>query len=112
MSTVGWDEVKRQAHERRRAAGLPVRSEAEKSAMMERLAAEVRAHKLADIRREQELTQRDVAAAMGVSGPRVSAIEHGELERVEVSTLRAYVEALGGKMRVVADFGDTEYKIA
>ncbi|MEO3860372.1 XRE family transcriptional regulator [Acrocarpospora sp. B8E8] len=112
MSAVGWDEVKRKAHERRKAAGLPVRSQAEKDAAMGRMAAEIRAYRLAEIRREQDLTQRDVAAAMGVSGPRVSAIEHGELDRVEVSTLRAYVEALGGKMRVIADFGDTEYKIA
>jgi predicted XRE-type DNA-binding protein len=112
MSATSWDEVKRQAHARRRAAGLPVRSAAEKDAAMVRLAAEIRAYKLAEIRREQELAQLDVADAMGVSGPRVSAIEHGDLDRVEVSTLRAYVEALGGRLRVVADFGDTEYKIA
>lgn len=49
---------------------------------------------------------------MGVSGPRVSAIEHGEVDRVEVATLRSYVEALGGRLRVVADFGDTEYTVA
>ncbi|MEO3871783.1 XRE family transcriptional regulator [Nonomuraea sp. B12E4] len=112
MSAASWDEVKRQAHERRTASGLPVRSDAAKEAAMARLKAEVRAHKLAEVRRDQELTQRDVADAMGVSGPRVSAIEHGELDRVEVSTLRAYVEALGGQLRVIADFGDTEYKIA
>ncbi|MEU7935917.1 XRE family transcriptional regulator [Microbispora bryophytorum] len=79
---------------------------------MDRLAAEVRAHRLAEIRQEQDLTQRDVAALMGVSAPRVSAIEHGEIDRAEVSTLRSYVEALGGRLRVVADFGDTEYTLA
>ncbi|MFF0307884.1 XRE family transcriptional regulator [Streptosporangium sp. NPDC004379] len=112
MSTVDWDEVKRRARERRQAAGLPVQSEAEKSAAMERLTAEVRAYRLAEIRREQDLTQRDVADTMGVSGPRVSAIEHGEVDRVEVATLRSYVEALGGRLRVVADFDDTEYTVA
>ncbi|MFC7217240.1 XRE family transcriptional regulator [Streptomyces polyrhachis] len=76
----------------------------EKRAAMDRLAAEVR--------RDQELTQRDVAAAMGVSAPRVSSIEHGEVDRTEVATLRSYVEALGGRLRVVADFGDTEYTVA
>ncbi|MFD8560092.1 XRE family transcriptional regulator [Streptosporangium canum] len=89
-----------------------MRSETEKSATMERLAAEVRAHKLAEIRRAQDLTQRDVAPTMGVSGPRVAAIEHGEVDRVEVATLRSYVEALGGRLRVVADFGDVEYTVA
>lgn len=100
MSGVNWDEIKQRARRQRQAAGLPVRSEAEKTAAMGRLAAEIRAHKLAEIRREQELTQRDVAATMGVSGPRVSAIEHGEIDRVEVATLRSYVEALGGRLRV------------
>lgn len=112
MSAANWDEVKQRARERRRASGLPLRSDSEKEAAMEKLAAEVRAHKLAEIRREQDLTQRDVAATMGVSGPRVSAIEHGEVDRVEVATLRSYVEALGGRLRVVADFGDVEYTVA
>ncbi|MEU6409803.1 XRE family transcriptional regulator [Microbispora sp. NPDC046933] len=112
MSSVGWEETKRRVRERREAAGLPVRSEEQKRADMDRLAAEVRAHRLAEIRQEQDLTQRDVAALMGVSAPRVSAIEHGEIDRAEVSTLRSYVEALGGRLRVVADFGDTEYTLA
>ncbi|MBX6384183.1 MAG: XRE family transcriptional regulator [Microbispora sp.] len=112
MTSVGWEETKRRVRERREAAGLPVRSEEQKKADMDRLAAEVRAHRLAEIRQEQDLTQRDVAALMGVSAPRVSAIEHGEIDRAEVSTLRSYVEALGGRLRVVADFGDTEYTLA
>ncbi|MDH6608508.1 putative XRE-type DNA-binding protein [Streptomyces sp. SAI-208] len=112
MSTVSWEETKRKARERRAASGLPVRSPQEKQAAMDRLTAEVRAHKLAEVRREQALTQRQVAASMGVSAPRVSAIENGELDRAEVATLRAYVEALGGRLRVVADFGDAEYTVA
>ncbi|MEU8276903.1 XRE family transcriptional regulator [Microbispora bryophytorum] len=112
MTSVGWEETKRRVRERREAAGLPVRSEEQKKADMDRLAAEVRAHRLAEIRQEQDLTQRDIAALMGVSAPRVSAIEHGEIDRAEVSTLRSYVEALGGRLRVVADFGDTEYTLA
>ncbi|NBM15125.1 XRE family transcriptional regulator [Streptomyces sp. GC420] len=112
MTAVSWEETKRKARERREAAGLPVRSAQEKRAAMDRLTAEVRAHKLAEVRREQALTQRQVAASMGVSAPRVSAIENGELDRAEVATLRAYVEALGGRLRVVADFGDAEYTVA
>lgn len=112
MSAVGWDEVKRQVYERRLAAGVPVRSPAEKQGAMDRLMAEVRAYRLAEIRQEQALTQKDVAETMGVSAPRVSAIENGETDRTEVATLRSYVEALGGRLRVVADFGDTEYTVA
>ncbi|MEU3408219.1 helix-turn-helix protein [Streptomyces sp. 3211.6] len=112
MNGIGWEEAKRQVRERRAAEGLPVRSAAEKRAAMDRLLAEVRAYRLAEIRQEQALTQRDVAETMGVSAPRVSAIENGDMDRTEVATLRSYVEAIGGHLRVVADFGDTEYTVA
>ncbi|GAA3865651.1 hypothetical protein GCM10023084_18530 [Streptomyces lacrimifluminis] len=49
---------------------------------------------------------------MGVSAPRISAIEHGEIDRTEVATLRSYVRALGGELRVIADFGDSAYTVA
>lgn len=41
----------------------------------------------------------------------------GELSRIDrredvlLSTLRAYVEALGGKLEVVADFGDKVFRL-
>jgi DNA-binding XRE family transcriptional regulator len=68
--------------------------------------AEVRAHRLAEVRAHRDLTQKAVAQTMGVSQSRVSAIERGELDRSELSTLGAYVRALGGKLQIVADFGD------
>ncbi|MEV1006431.1 XRE family transcriptional regulator [Streptomyces sp. NPDC049881] len=112
MSTVSWEETRRKVQERRKAAGLPVRSPEEKREAMDRLVAEVRAHRLAEIRREQALTQRSVAETMGVSAPRVSAVEHGHLDRTELATLRSDVEALGGRLRIVADFGTTEFTVA
>lgn len=63
---------------------------------MDLLTAHVRAYRLAEPRNEQALTQKAIASAMGVSAPRVSAIENGEPEHVELATLRSYVEALGG----------------
>ena len=71
----------------------------------------IRAWHLAQVRTEQDRTQEDVAQTMGVTQPRVSAIERGELDSVTLSTLRAYVRALGGRLRVVADFGDREYTL-
>lgn len=71
----------------------------------------VRAWHLAQVRAEQERTQDEVAHAMGVRQPRVSAIERGELDVVTLSTLRACVRALGGSLRVVADFGDRGYRL-
>ncbi len=66
----------------------------------------VRAHRLADVRKQQSVTQNDLAVVMKVSQARVSKIERGNLSRTEIGTLQSYVEALGGKLRVVADFGD------
>jgi len=71
----------------------------------------IRAWHLAQVRSEQDRTQEEVAQAMGVRQPRVSAIERGELDTVTLSTLRAYVRALGGRLHVVADFGDREYRL-
>lgn len=70
------------------------------------LLAEVRAHRLAEVRRNHGLTQRDVASAMHVSQARISKLEQGDLQRAELSTIRKYVEALGGRMEIVANFGD------
>jgi predicted XRE-type DNA-binding protein len=70
-----------------------------------RLHAEQRAYRLAEIRRERGLTQTQVAEHMHVSQRRVSAVERGELDRTEVGTVISYVEALGGRVEVVADFG-------
>ena len=36
----------------------------------------------------------------------MSAIERGHLDRAELSTITAYVTALGGRLEIVADFGD------
>jgi predicted XRE-type DNA-binding protein len=64
-------------------------------------------HHLAEMRKERGLTQQEVAAAMGVSQVRVSRMENGELDRMQVDSIAAYVSALGGHLKLVADFGDT-----
>ncbi|MFE9825157.1 XRE family transcriptional regulator [Streptomyces sp. NPDC005791] len=66
-------------------------------------------HRLAELRKRQHTTQVQVAEVMGVTQARVSHIEKGQLERSEVDTLAAYVKALGGKLKIVADFGDETY---
>lgn len=66
-------------------------------------------HRLAELWKRRHATQVQVAEAMGVTQARVSRIEKGQLERSEVETLAAYVKALGGKLEIVADFGDETY---
>lgn len=64
------------------------------------------AYRLAEIRKEQGLTQGEVAKRIGISQSRVSQLERGELSKSELSTVDAYVTALGGRARIIADFGD------
>jgi hypothetical protein len=47
-----------------------------------------------------------VATRTGVTQGRVSAIEHARPGKTELRTLVAYVEALGGRLAIIPDFGD------
>ena len=60
---------------------------------------------LAEQRTRLGLTQAQVARRMGVRQERVSAIERAEPGATEIRTLASYVEALGGRLNIVADFG-------
>ncbi|MEV4757534.1 helix-turn-helix transcriptional regulator [Micromonospora sp. NPDC049559] len=71
---------------------------------------ESRGWRLADMRKRRGLTQEQVALRMGVSVARVSQIEGGDVSTQEV--LNRYVEALGGTLKLIADFGDEQLKVA
>jgi DNA-binding XRE family transcriptional regulator len=68
------------------------------------LAASTRTRTLADQRSQLGLTQEQVADRMGVRPERVAAIERAGPGTTEVRTLASYVEALGGRLEVTADF--------
>jgi DNA-binding XRE family transcriptional regulator len=70
----------------------------------EQMLAEARGWRLAEIRRRRGLTQAQVADRMGIGKSRVSQIERGRVSTREV--LDRYVEALGGRFSLMADFGD------
>ncbi|MFD4461193.1 helix-turn-helix transcriptional regulator [Nocardia sp. NBC_00802] len=71
-----------------------------------------RAYRLAELREAQQLNQTELGNKIGVGQRTVSKIEHGEIERSKIETIRKYVEALGGEIEVVARFGDEAYTIA
>lgn len=101
MSHTRWSQIR----DKHIAAAGPEEVEAGKDALL----AQVRAHRLADIRKRQGLTQRDVAAAMGVTVGRVSQIESGDISGIDV--LDRYITAIGGLLEIVANFGDEQFKV-
>jgi predicted XRE-type DNA-binding protein len=77
-----------------------------------RMLDEVRAYRLRELREASELTQVELATLLQVSQNRVSRLEHGDIERAQVDTLRKYVEAVGGHLRVEVELGDERIQIA
>ena len=96
-----WQEVRAEREPR----------EQQVTAHKERMLVETRAYRLREMREEQGLTQVELAARMNVTQPSVSALERGDLEKAGLATIKAYVEALGGRVEMVADFGDRRLTI-
>jgi len=59
---------------------------------------------LQEIRKARELTQKDIAKKLKISQDGVSRLE--QRTDVMLSTLRKYVEAMGGSLNLVAQFPD------
>jgi len=59
---------------------------------------------LSELRKEQGVTQVELADSLGIKQPNVAQME--QREDVYLSTLRSYLEALGGSLEVVARFPD------
>jgi DNA-binding XRE family transcriptional regulator len=69
------------------------------------LAARNRARTLAEERTRLGLSQTEVAQRMGVPQDQVAAIERADSGAIDVRTLISYIEALGGRLNLTADFG-------
>lgn len=80
--------------------GGPEAAEERRRALMARQSG----HLLAEERHRLRLTQAELARIMGVSPGRVSQIERGEVSTVQA--LARYVQALGGRLDLVASFED------
>lgn len=78
----------------------------------QRMLAEVRAHRLRELRQKAGLTQAELARRIGVGQRRVSKIEHGDLESIRIGTLRRYLEALGRGMSIEYILGDRRVQVA
>jgi len=70
----------------------------------QRMLGEIRAYKLKELRKASGVTQVELAKRLRVSQNRISRLERGEIERMQVDTLQHYIEALGGVLHIEADF--------
>ncbi len=75
------------------------------------LLAGARAVLLAELRADRGLPATEVARQMGVRPERVAAIERAEPGATEIGALDGYVAALGGRLEVIADFGDERVRL-
>jgi transcriptional regulator with XRE-family HTH domain len=71
-----------------------------------RLLQELHTYRLRELREALNLTQTDLAGILNVTQNRVSNIERGNIDRIQVDTLRRYIEALGAHLRIAVDIGD------
>ncbi len=79
-----WSEVR---HER---------SAEREAAIVKDVRTTLRENALAQLRRRNEISQEELAAALGVSQARVSSIEHAD--EPQIATMRRFIEALGGEL--------------
>ncbi|AQT67398.1 Antitoxin HigA [Anaerohalosphaera lusitana] len=65
---------------------------------------------LAEIRKETGITQENLAKSMGIKQPSLSKLE--SQRDMQISTLRRLIEALGGKLELIAHMPEGDIKIS
>ena len=64
---------------------------------------------LHELRRAQVMTQKELSETLAVNQPAIAKLERRT--DMYVSTLRSYIEALGGRLKIVAEFPEGEVAI-
>jgi DNA-binding XRE family transcriptional regulator len=109
MSTGrNWRDVKAEAHRRHPELADPERQAKARA----ELDAYVAGHHLRELRKAVGKTQAELAKVLGVSQSRISQIENGKIEAMELETLRAYAIALGGHLDITVSVGPHSVKVA
>jgi transcriptional regulator with XRE-family HTH domain len=88
-----------------------IRANRSKSGVLEKVAANrtKRSALLGEVRRARQMTQETLAETLGMSQSEVSKVERRT--DVYVSTLRRYIEAMGGELEIVARFPNGNVEI-
>ncbi|EWM14313.1 helix-turn-helix domain-containing protein [Kutzneria sp. 744] len=105
-----WKEVKADKAAIDQANGRDV--DAARATARNRVEAYVLGFRLGQLREQARVTQTELARRMGVSQPRVSQLEQGDLNQLTVDTVRRYAEALGGQLKIVVDFEDHDVTVS
>ena len=87
-------------------AGMSPRAQARAAARAEAMLVEMQ---LQELRKARKATQVEVAKAMSVEQAAISKLERRD--DMYVSTLREYVKALGGELKLVASFPDADIQL-
>ncbi len=64
---------------------------------------------LHELRRARELTQKDLAETLHITQPAIAKLE--QRTDIYVSSLRSYIEAVGGHLKIIAEFPEGEIAI-
>ncbi|MFV2195738.1 helix-turn-helix domain-containing protein [Nocardiopsis sp. LOL_012] len=102
MKAQSWREIKAEAD---KADPWFASQEAQEifEAETERIEAEQQGYALSALRRDSGMTQKEVAEVMGISQARVSQIEHGQINSLDL--LRSYISAVGGELHLTVSQG-------
>ena len=78
----------------------------------EMMISEIRAYRLRELREQLHITQVQLAERLEVSQNRISKLEHGDIGKSQVETIRKYVEALGGTLRIDIEVNGNSFQLA
>jgi DNA-binding XRE family transcriptional regulator len=106
---VKWEQTKRKARAQNADSERPERV-AQRELMRQEMLARTAGARLADLRKDQGITQKQLAAATGLSQARISQIENGKT--VSLDVLRSYITGLGGQVEIIARVGRVRLEIA
>lgn len=107
--SVKWEDTKRKVRDQNPDWDSP-QAVTRRAELREQMRSRVAGARLAELRKDQGMTQRQLAAATGLTQARISQIENGQAVGLDV--LRAYITGLGGQVEIVARIGPLRLDIA
>ena len=74
--------------------------------------AKIKGYELQQARKACHITQKELASRMGVSQKRISDLEKGSIDVMQVDTLRRYIAGLGGTLEINAKLPQGSIQLA